>query len=76
MFSVIIMSCSSSGGSSGTAPTISSLLFTPSTIYVNDDGGQTDIFGTFDFSDPDGYLWEVAYADSWAFNPDGSLVID
>lgn len=27
------------------------------------------------FSDPDGYLWEVAYADSWAFNPDGSLVI-
>ena len=28
------------------------------------------------FSDPDGYLWEVAYADSWKFNPDGSLVID
>lgn len=28
------------------------------------------------FSDPDGYLWEVAYADSWEFNPDGSLVID
>ena len=27
------------------------------------------------FSDPDGYLWEVAYADSWEFNPDGSLVI-
>jgi catechol 2,3-dioxygenase-like lactoylglutathione lyase family enzyme len=27
------------------------------------------------FSDPDGYLWEVAYADSWQFNPDGSLVI-
>ncbi len=28
------------------------------------------------FSDPDGYLWEVAYADSWRFNPDGSLVIN
>jgi catechol 2,3-dioxygenase-like lactoylglutathione lyase family enzyme len=27
------------------------------------------------FSDLDGYLWEVAYADSWQFNPDGSLVI-
>tara|TARA_Y100001960_G_scaffold317751_1_gene386529 strand:- start:2442 stop:2870 length:429 start_codon:yes stop_codon:yes gene_type:complete len=28
------------------------------------------------FSDPDGYLWEVAYGDCWEFNPDGSLVID
>ncbi|MEH6468247.1 MAG: VOC family protein [Porticoccus sp.] len=28
------------------------------------------------FSDPDGYLWEVAYADSWEFNKDGSLVIE
>ena len=28
------------------------------------------------FSDPDGYLWEVAFADSWEFHPDGSLVID
>lgn len=28
------------------------------------------------FSDPDGYLWEVAYADSWEFNTDGSLVIE
>lgn len=27
------------------------------------------------FSDPDGHLWEVAYSDSWDFNPDGSLVI-
>jgi catechol 2,3-dioxygenase-like lactoylglutathione lyase family enzyme len=27
------------------------------------------------FSDPDGYLWEVAYSDDWEFNPDGSLVI-
>lgn len=28
------------------------------------------------FSDPDGHLWEVAWAKSWEFNGDGSLVID
>ena len=28
------------------------------------------------FTDPDGYLWEVAYGDCWEFNDDGSLVID
>jgi len=28
------------------------------------------------FSDPDGYLWEVAYADQWKFNPDGSVVVE
>lgn len=28
------------------------------------------------FTDPDGHLWEVAYADSWQFNEDGSLVIE
>ncbi len=28
------------------------------------------------FSDPDGYLWEVAYADCWVFNSDGSLALD
>jgi catechol 2,3-dioxygenase-like lactoylglutathione lyase family enzyme len=28
------------------------------------------------FSDPDGYLWEVAWADFWKFNEDGSLVIE
>jgi len=28
------------------------------------------------FSDPDGYLWEVAYSDQWVFNPDGSLRVD
>lgn len=27
------------------------------------------------FSDPDGYYWEVAYADLWTFNDDGSLVL-
>lgn len=27
------------------------------------------------FADPDGYLWEVAWAESWKFNPDGSLVV-
>jgi len=28
------------------------------------------------FSDPDGYLWEVAWAESWKFHHDGSLVIE
>ncbi len=28
------------------------------------------------FSDPDGYLWEVAWAADWSFHDDGSLVID
>lgn len=28
------------------------------------------------FSDPDGYLWEIAFGDCWEFNDDGSLVID
>jgi len=28
------------------------------------------------FSDPDGYLWEVAYADFWKFNADGSLIVE
>jgi hypothetical protein len=28
------------------------------------------------FSDPDGYLWEVAYGDCWDFNEDGSLIIE
>ena len=27
------------------------------------------------FADPDGHLWEVAWASSWEFNPDGSLVL-
>lgn len=25
--------------------------------------------------DPDGYYWEVAYADSWEFDDNGMLVI-
>jgi len=28
------------------------------------------------FSDPDGYFWEVAYAEFWQFKEDGSLVIE
>jgi catechol 2,3-dioxygenase-like lactoylglutathione lyase family enzyme len=27
------------------------------------------------FSDPDGYLWEVAWSGNWEFNEDGSLVV-
>ena len=28
------------------------------------------------FADPDGHLWEVAWAESWKFHPDGSLVVE
>lgn len=28
------------------------------------------------FRDPDGYYWEVAHADTWKFNHDGSLVVN
>jgi catechol 2,3-dioxygenase-like lactoylglutathione lyase family enzyme len=28
------------------------------------------------FSDPDGYLWEVAYADFWKFDENDSLIIE
>ena len=28
------------------------------------------------FSDPDGYLWEVAFGDCWEFDEDGSLIIE
>ncbi len=27
------------------------------------------------FADPDGYYWEVAWAEPWEFNQDGSLVV-
>lgn len=28
------------------------------------------------FSDPDGYLWEVAWGPDWRFREDGSLIVD
>lgn len=28
------------------------------------------------FSDPDGYLWEVAWSADWQFHEDGSLVVE
>lgn len=39
---------------------------------------QTVFWGGYSgyFSDPDGYLWEVAYSETWEFHPDGSLIID
>ncbi len=39
---------------------------------------QTASWGGYSgyFSDPDGYLWEVAWAQFWQFSPDGSLVIE
>ncbi|MEJ2448782.1 MAG: VOC family protein [Anaerolineales bacterium] len=39
--------------------------------------GQDMFWGGYSgyFTDPDGYYWEVAWADFWQFNPDGSLVV-
>ncbi len=28
------------------------------------------------FADPDGHIWEIAYADFWQFHDDGSLVLE
>ena len=28
------------------------------------------------FRDPDGYSWEVLYADTLKFKPDGSVIVD
>lgn len=38
---------------------------------------QTVFWGGYSgyFTDPDGYFWEVAWADSWHFNEDGSLIL-
>jgi N-acetylneuraminic acid mutarotase len=55
-----IIRCGGNGGDegegSGTAPSISGLSYSPTSVYVNEGGGQTDIVGTFDFTDPDGNL--------------------
>lgn len=54
---ILVTSCGGSGGaSSGTAPSISNLSYSPTAAYVNDGGGEIDISGTFDFVDPDGDL--------------------
>ena len=47
---------SSGGDSDGTAPTISNLTFSPDSVYQNEGGGQVNITGTVDFTDPDGDL--------------------
>ena len=38
---------------------------------------QTVFWGGYSgyFADLDGYFWEVAWADTWQFNEDGSLVV-
>jgi catechol 2,3-dioxygenase-like lactoylglutathione lyase family enzyme len=41
-----------------------------SAAKIRDWGGYSGYF-----SDPDGYLWEVAWSDNWKFHEDGSLVI-
>ncbi len=58
VFALSVIRCGGGddGVSSGTAPSISGLTYYPTAVYVNEGGGQTDVVGTFDFSDPDGNL--------------------
>jgi hypothetical protein len=44
------------GDGSGTAPSLSNLQYSPQAAFINDGGGFIDIFGTIDFTDPDGDL--------------------
>ena len=46
----------SSAVTSGTAPSISNLTFSPTFVFVDEGGGQTEIVGSIDFADPDGDL--------------------
>lgn len=55
----LLGACSGGGGSSsanGNAPTISSFSIYPLEVYVGEGGGQTDVSGSFNFTDPDGDL--------------------
>lgn len=53
-------------------------------VLVKENGGkiaktpETVSWGGYSgyFQDPDGYYWEVAYADSWKFDKDNMLVIE
>jgi N-acetylneuraminic acid mutarotase len=56
---ILTTSCGGGGSSTATAPSISNLSYSPSSVYVGEGGGQTDIIGTFDFIDPDGNLNSV-----------------
>jgi len=72
---LLLAGCFGSGGgdsgSTGTAPSISNFSYSPTTVYVNEGGGQTDIAGTFDFTDPDGDLSSLTMT---VFDSGGQIV--
>lgn len=56
---LLLASCGGGGGgtSAGTAPSISSLIFSPQAVYAS--GTPQDFAGQFEFADPDGNLASV-----------------
>jgi N-acetylneuraminic acid mutarotase len=55
----------------GTAPQITNLTFYPEFVFVGEGGGQTDVFGTVDFTDPDGNVTQFVLD---VFDSTGQLV--
>lgn len=60
-FVSLLIGCLGGGGggdsdSSGTAPSISIFTIMESAIYINDSSDPITVFGTFNFTDPDGNL--------------------
>jgi N-acetylneuraminic acid mutarotase len=47
------------GNAVNVAPSISNFVLTPAIVELNDSGGQVDVLGSFDFSEPDGNLSSV-----------------
>jgi N-acetylneuraminic acid mutarotase len=76
---LLVAGCGGGGGGgggpaplpSGTAPQISNFVFSPEFVFVDEGGGQADIFGTIDFTDPDG---DVAQLVLDIFDGSGQLV--
>ena len=52
----IVASTGGGGDGDGAAPTITNLIISPDTVYENEGGGQINITGTVNFTDPDGDL--------------------
>jgi hypothetical protein len=57
LFSFIV-GCSGTENASS-SPLISNLVYSPTVLYVGQDGGISTIDGSFDFSDSDGDLYQV-----------------
>ena len=81
MLALSLAGCGGGGGSGGgqvpvptsTAPQISNLTYSPEFVFVDEGGGQIDVFGSVDFTDPDG---DVSMFVLEVFNSSGQMVSD